>query len=357
MLKPVALCTKMHYFSSIGCKFAPKSTNNAVDEVKLRIFITGIAGFIGSNTAHELLNKGHEVIGIDNLNDYYDVGLKRARLESFKNVANFEFIEMDLNDDLTEIPNWRDIDVVIHLAAQAGVRYSIKNPFAYSHSNLNGHLKILEFVRNHPTSPLLIYASSSSVYGNNSIAPFSEDANVSNPVSLYAATKIADELMSKTYSHLYGMRQIGLRFFTVYGPWGRPDMAYWGFAEKILNDEPIKVFNYGKLRRDFTYIDDIVKGISKIATTKPSFDDGAPPHKVYNIGNNTPVELMDFIAILEDRLGKKAIMEFLPMQAGDVYETYADTSKLETDYGFKPTTDIATGIENFANWFKIYIGY
>lgn len=357
MLKPATLCTKLHYFSSIGCKFAQKRAMKINKEVKLRILITGVAGFIGSSIAHELLKDWHEIVGIDNLNDYYDVGLKRARLDSFKNVANFEFVEMDLNDNLLEIPYWRDIDIVIHLAAQAGVRFSIENPFAYSHSNLNGHLKVLEFVRNHPKSPLLIYASSSSVYGNNTKAPFKEDADVSQPVSLYAATKIADELMSKTYSRLYGMRQIGLRFFTVYGPFGRPDMAYWGFAEKIMNGEKIKVFNHGKLRRDFTYIDDIVHAITKIATTEPQFETSNPPHKIYNIGNNQPIELMDFISILENKLGEKAIMEFLPMQAGDVYETYADTSKLAADYGFKPATNIETGLEIFANWFKAFKGY
>lgn len=323
----------------------------------MRILITGVAGFIGSHTAHELLKMGHRIIGIDNLNDYYDVGLKRARLESFKNVANFEFFECDLNDDLTDLNDWHDIDTIIHLAAQAGVRYSIDNPFAYLHSNLSGHLKILEFIRNHPNKPFLVYASSSSVYGNDSIAPFNENQDVSQPISLYAATKIADELMSKTYAHLYGMAQIGLRFFTVYGPWGRPDMAYWGFAEKILEGEKIKVFNHGKLRRDFTYIDDIVAGVVKIATTPPNFDGLSRPHKVYNIGNNQPIELMDFISHLENALGVKAQMEFLPMQAGDVYETYADTSKLEADYNIKPQTQIATGLKNFADWFKVYRGY
>ncbi len=323
----------------------------------MRIFITGVAGFIGSYAAHELLKQGHSIVGIDNLNDYYDVGLKRARLESFKNVANFEFVEMDLNDNLKEIPKWENIDVIIHLAAQAGVRHSIDNPFAYAHSNFLGHLQILEFIRHHPKKPFLIYASSSSVYGNHAKAPFSEDENVANPVSLYAATKIADELMSKTYAHLYGLKQIGLRFFTVYGPWGRPDMAYWGFAEKIMNGEEIKVFNHGKLRRDFTYIDDIVQGIAKIATQTPNFDGLERCHKIYNIGNNRPVELMDFIAILERELGVKAKMQFLPMQAGDVYETYADCSKLEKDYGFRPKTDINDGIKNFATWFRAYRGY
>lgn len=325
----------------------------------MRILITGAAGFIGSHLAHALLKLGHEIIGIDNMNDYYDVGLKRARLDSFKNVANFEFVEGDIANlsDLKELPNVENIDKVINLAAQAGVRYSITNPFEYAHSNLIGHLNILEFVRNHSKKPMLIYASSSSVYGNSTQAPFSESANVENPISLYAATKLADELMSKTYSHLYGIEQIGLRFFTVYGPWGRPDMAYWGFAEKILQGEEINVFNNGNLKRDFTYIDDIIEGIVRITTLPPKFEKNGIKHKIYNIGNNQPVELMDFINALEDALGEKAKMKFLPMQAGDVYETYADIKALETDYGFRPTTTINEGLNNFAIWYKAWAGY
>lgn len=315
----------------------------------MKILVTGAAGFIGSYVSHSLLGMGHEVTGIDCLNDYYDPALKVARLDSLRPLQGFEFIEMDLNEINSRKSELGEFEIIIHLAAQAGVRYSIQNPFAYADSNLSGHLNVLEFARGHARSPLVIYASSSSVYGNNLTPPYKETEFVNKPVSLYAATKIAAEAMSYSYASLYGLRQIGLRFFTVYGPWGRPDMAYWGFSEAILSGKPIKVFNNGKLRRDFTYIDDIVDGITRIATRGAHFE--TVPHKIYNIGNNKPVELMTFIETLENALGKKAIKEFLPMQKGDVFETCADITAISDDYGFKPTTDIKTGLQNFADWF------
>jgi len=317
------------------------------------ILVTGVAGFIASQISLSLLKDGHEVIGIDNLNEYYVRKLKLDRLELLKKFGNFSFVHGDIADPKAyeHIPKKNKIDTIIHLAAQAGVRYSISNPLAYGHSNLDGHLQILEFARNLDQNPLLIYASSSSVYGNSTIAPFQESANVNKPVSLYAATKIANEMMSYSYAHLYGLRQIGLRFFTVYGPWGRPDMAYWGFSEDILEDRPIKVFNHGNLRRDFTYIDDIVEGIKRIVLMPAKFAKNDVPHKIYNIGNNNPVELLDFIKALENALGKKATIEFLPMQDGDVYETSADISALQNDYGFAPSTKLEVGLQKFADWF------
>ncbi|MEZ5891900.1 MAG: NAD-dependent epimerase/dehydratase family protein [Parvularculaceae bacterium] len=245
-------------------------------------------------------------------------------------------------------------DVVIHLAAQAGVRYSIDHPFAYAHSNLSGHLSVLEACRHADGLSHLIYASSSSVYGGNTKVPFSETDPVDGPVSLYAATKRADELMSATYAHLYGIKQIGLRFFTVYGPWGRPDMAYWTFTQKILKGEPIPVFNHGDMRRDFTYIDDVVESIERMAAKAPDFTGEDRPHRIYNIGNHTPVPLLDFIAALEAALGKKAATTMLPMQPGDVKETYADVSRLAADYGFNPSTPIADGLKRFADWYCAY---
>ncbi|MEK7661373.1 MAG: NAD-dependent epimerase/dehydratase family protein [Pseudomonadota bacterium] len=317
------------------------------------ILVTGVAGFIGSHVAQALLRQNHEIIGIDNLNAYYDPKLKLDRLEGLGNQPNFEFIEGDIAEPKTfeRLARKNEIGVIIHLAAQAGVRYSITNPFEYAHSNLIGHLTVLEFARNLKTDPLLIYASSSSVYGNNLVAPFSEAAALNQPVSLYAATKLADEMMSYCYAHLYGLRQIGLRFFTVYGPWGRPDMAYWDFSEAILAGRPIQVFNHGDMMRDFTYIDDIVEGIVRIASQEPVFPIAEPPHKVYNIGNNQPVKLLEFIATLENALGKKAEMEYLPMQAGDVYETSADITALQRDYGFAPNTPLAKGLQKFADWY------
>jgi UDP-glucuronate 4-epimerase len=321
------------------------------------ILVTGAAGFVGHFVSLALLQRGINVIGVDNLNDYYPVTLKQARLDRLSAHAGFTFHCHDISDHtgLLALPSVNDVDVVIHLAAQAGVRYSLENPFVYAASNLVGHLSILELVRQAPKQPLLVYASSSSVYGANTKVPFSESDPVNSPVSLYAATKRADELMSESYARLYGMRQIGLRFFTVYGPWGRPDMAYWSFAEKILAGEPIKVFNHGKLERDFTYIDDVVAGV--IATAlQPMKPQGDVPHRIYNIGNNTPVQLMRFIEILEQAIGKKAQIQFLPMQPGDVHSTYADISAIAADYGFAPSTPLETGIPVFVDWFRAYSG-
>jgi UDP-glucuronate 4-epimerase len=317
--------------------------------------VTGVAGFIGHSVSQALLERGISVIGVDNLNDYYPFALKQARLDRLSAHAGFSFHRHDISDHagLLALPGVNDVDVVIHLAAQAGVRYSLENPFVYAASNLVGHLSILELVRQSPKQPLLVYASSSSVYGANTKVPFSESDPVNSPVSLYAATKRADELMSESYARLYGMHQIGLRFFTVYGPWGRPDMAYWSFAEKILAGEPIKVFNHGKLERDFTYIDDVVAGV--IATAlQPMKPQGDVPHRIYNIGNNTPVQLMRFIEILEQAIGKKAQIEFEPMQPGDVHSTYADISAIAADYGFSPSTPLKTGIPVFVDWFRAY---
>ncbi len=321
----------------------------------MKIRMTGASGFIGFNAAQKFLTEGHFVHGIDNHNDYYDVKLKTARLEILQKYENYFFEEIDIANkaNLDQVILNNNFDLILHLAAQAGVRYSITNPYAYLHSNLIGHLNILEAIRNANPRPFLIYASSSSVYGNDTIAPFSEKANARNPNSLYAATKIADEMLSQSYANMYQMEQIGLRFFTVYGPFGRPDMAYWGFSQKILNDEPIKVFNNGDLKRDFTYIDDIIEAIYKIAISKFEYSDN--PHKIYNIGNNAPVKLMDFIKTLEEALGKKAILEFEPMQIGDVYETSADVTALSNDYGFVPNTKLSDGLKKFANWYKDWI--
>ena len=321
------------------------------------VLVTGAAGFVGYSVSLALLERGIDVIGVDNLNDYYPVTLKQARLDRLSAHAGFTFHCHDISDHtgLLTLPGVNDVDVVIHLAAQAGVRYSLENPFVYAASNLVGHLSILELVRQAPKQPLLVYASSSSVYGANTKVPFSESDPVNSPVSLYAATKRADELMSESYARLYGMRQIGLRFFTVYGPWGRPDMAYWSFAEKILAGEPIKVFNHGKLERDFAYIDDLVAGV--IATAlQPMKPQGDVPHRIYNIGNNTPVQLMRFIEILEQAIGKKAQIQFQPMQPGDVHSTYADISAITADYGFSPSTPLETGIPIFVDWFRAYSG-
>ena len=325
----------------------------------MKILVTGAAGFIGHQTTLKLLARGDTVIGVDNLNDYYDVSLKEARLQDIAKhpqASNFKFIKLDLANTLaieslfkTEQP-----EGVIHLAAQAGVRYSLQNPHAYVQSNLVAFTNILEGCR-HNKVEHLVYASSSSVYGGNTKLPFSEQDTVDHPVSLYAATKKANELMAHTYSHLYGIPTTGLRFFTVYGPWGRPDMSPFLFADAILNNKPIKVFNHGDMMRDFTYVDDIVEGVVRVSD-KPATPDanGSVPYRVFNIGNNQPEKLMDFIGILENALGKVAEKEFLPMQAGDVKETYADTSALEAWVGFKPYTPLKEGVRKFVNWYKAY---
>lgn len=314
------------------------------------VLITGAAGFIGFHTAARLAQAGWRVIGADNFNDYYDPALKRARVKELDNAAVIHEIDIADADAFSELVRDTAPEVIIHLAAQAGVRYSIDNPFAYARSNLTGHLSVLEACRHAKGLSHLIYASSSSVYGGNTKTPFSETDPVDAPVSLYAATKRADELMSSTYAHLYGIKQVGLRFFTVYGPWGRPDMAYWTFTDKILKGEPIPVYNHGDMRRDFTYVDDVVESIERMTEKTPDFSGEDRPHRIYNIGNHTPVPLMDFIAALENALGKKAVIDMQPMQPGDVKQTYADVARLTADYGFNPSTPIGDGLKRFADW-------
>ena len=331
-----------------------------------RVLITGAAGFIGFHLSMRLLKNGCHVAGIDNLNHYYDVKLKEARLEKLTSFENFSFYKMDISDkkSLEEIFNNTKYDVVVNLAAQAGVRYSIENPHAYVDSNIVGFVNLLEACR-HNDVKHLVFASSSSVYGANTKMPFSVHNNVDHPVSLYAATKKANELMAHAYSHLYGMACTGLRFFTVYGPWGRPDMALFLFTKAILEEKPIKIFNHGRMQRDFTYIDDITEGVVRIMGRLPEPDptwngDNPDPgtsyarYKIYNIGNNNPVELMEFIGVIEKVLGKKAKKEFLDLQPGDVPATYADIDDLIKDVGFKPETTIETGIKQFILWYNDY---
>lgn len=332
----------------------------------MTILVTGAAGFIGFHLVKRLLADGYHVIGIDNLNDYYDVTLKKDRLKMLENHAQFEFCQMDVADrgKINQLFTDKAITTVIHLAAQAGVRYSLTAPHSYVHSNLVGFMGILEACRHHKVTHL-IYASSSSVYGANTTSPFSTKDGVDHPLSLYAATKKANELMAHTYSHLYQIPTTGLRFFTVYGPWGRPDMAYYSFTRDIVEGNTIKVFNNGDMSRDFTYIDDIVEGIIcllyKPPTGNPSWDRQSPdpgssfaPYKIYNIGNHHPVKLMDFIRILERLIGKKAKMKFAPMQPGDVKETYADITDLQNDTGYSPATNIEIGLTHFVDWYKRY---
>jgi UDP-glucuronate 4-epimerase len=332
------------------------------------VLVTGAAGFIGFNLSRRLVEQGVQVVGLDNMNDYYDVRLKQARLEILTSRPEFSFLQMDLADQdaMASVFKANHFDVVVNLAAQAGVRYSLVNPHAYVSSNLVGFTNILEGCR-HSNVGHLVFASSSSVYGANTRMPFSVHHNVDHPVSLYAATKKANELMAHTYSHLYGLKATGLRFFTVYGPWGRPDMALFLFTDAILKDKPIKVYNQGRMRRDFTYTDDIVEGVCRVKESlpkpNPNWKGDAPdpgtsyaPYKLYNIGNNQPVELMDFIATLEKVLGKKAKKELLDMQPGDVPATYADVDDLMKEVGFKPQTSIETGIRRFVDWYKSYYG-
>ncbi|ACH37884.1 UDP-galacturonate 4-epimerase [Citrifermentans bemidjiense Bem] len=329
-----------------------------------KILVTGAAGFIGSHLSHRLLAKGHEVVGLDNLNDYYDVSLKEGRLARLEGKPGFRLVRMNLEDreGIARLFAAEKFDSVVNLAAQAGVRYSIQNPYAYIDSNISGFINILEGCR-HNKVKHLVYASSSSVYGANTTMPFSVHHNVDHPVSLYAATKKANELMAHTYSSLYGLPTTGLRFFTVYGPWGRPDMALFLFTKAILEGKPIDVFNYGKMQRDFTFVDDIVEGVSRVIDSVPPGEAGwsgatpdpgtsYAPYKIYNIGNNNPVELLRFIEVLEKALGKEAQKNLLPIQAGDVPATYADVDDLMRDVGFKPATSIEDGIARFVAWYR-----
>ena len=321
-------------------------------------FITGGAGFIGYFLSKSLLEKGAKVIGFDNMNDYYEVSLKETRLSLLKDYANYTFVKGDLADKEAVIRVFEEYkpEIVVNLGAQAGVRYSIDNPDAYMQSNMMGFFHILEGCRYYPVEHL-VYASSSSVYGMNDKIPFSTSDQVDRPVSLYAATKKSNELMAHAYSKLYKIPLTGLRFFTVYGPMGRPDMAYFKFAKKIMNGEPIQIYNNGDMYRDFTYVDDIVKGIENLLCNPPKEDAQGAYYKIYNIGNNQPEKLMDYIATLEKCLGKEAKKEFLPMQPGDVYRTYADVTDLMEDFGFKPSTSIEEGLSKFAQWFKEYYHY
>jgi len=323
----------------------------------MAVLVTGVAGFIGLHVAEALLDQGEEVIGIDSLNAYYDVALKEARLARLEGRKGFSFLRLDLGTEgaLEEALAGKQVDLAVHLAAQAGVRYSLENPRSYAASNLTGHLEVLEYCRGNKALKHLVYASSSSVYGGNTKIPFSEDDRTDAPVSLYAATKKADELMSHTYAHLYGIPQTGLRFFTVYGPWGRPDMAYFSFTKNLLEGKPVRVFNEGRMRRDFTYIDDIVAGVLGALATPPSTTDGAP-HRVFNLGNNQPVELLRFIEILEELTGRKAEKIFAPMQDGDVVETYADIEKARAAFGFAPSTSLEEGLAKFVDWYCAYNG-
>ncbi|MEA4866360.1 MAG: NAD-dependent epimerase [Sphaerochaeta sp.] len=319
------------------------------------VLVTGAAGFIGFHVSQALLDRGCVVIGYDNCNDYYDVSLKEGRLGVLSAYPEFNFIKGDLADKeaLDGVFTTYAPRIVLHLGAQAGVRYSIDNPYAYLQSNLAGFLNILEACRNFKTSHL-VYASSSSVYGMNEKVPFSTSDNVDSPVSLYAATKKSNELMAHCYTHLYGFPSTGLRFFTVYGPWGRPDMAYFSFTNRIVKGEPIKIFNNGDMWRDFTYIDDVVAGIVNILPNPPVPNEHGDRYKVYNIGNNKPEQIMDYFAALERALGMTAKKEFLPMQPGDVYQTYADVDDLMRDFDFKPSTPIEGGLQKFVNWYRTY---
>ena len=347
----------------------------------MKILITGTAGFIGYHLVNELIKEGHEVVGLDNINNYYDVSLKIDRLESsginrrfvaYKEIVasekypNYRFIQMRLEDGqaLNELFRQEQFDMVCHLAAQAGVRYSIKNPKAYVNSNIIGFSNILESCRKHPVKHL-VYASSSSVYGLNKNIPFSTSDNVDHPVSLYAATKKSNELMAHSYSHLYDIPTTGLRFFTVYGPWGRPDMAYFLFTNAIINDKPIKVFNHGKMSRDFTYIGDIVAGIKAVMGNPPQKQEAwnpeqpdpsfsSAPYRIYNIGNNKPTNLLEFITTIEDIIGKEAIKEMMPMQPGDVEATYANVEGLINDFNYQPDTPLRKGLEATINWYIDY---
>ncbi len=341
---------------------------NDIAQARQKILVTGAAGFIGSHLTSRLLADGHEVVGLDNINDYYDVNLKLNRLKLIESKPGFKLVKADLADRNTVDRLFGDegFDSVVNLAAQAGVRYSLTNPYAYIDSNIQGFMNVLEGCR-HNGVKHLVYASSSSVYGANTLMPFSVHHNVDHPVSLYAATKKANELMAHTYSGLYGLPTTGLRFFTVYGPWGRPDMALFLFTKAIMEGKPIDVFNNGRMKRDFTFIDDIVEGVFRVTFTIPTANPGwngerpdpgtsFAPYRIYNIGNNSPVELLHFIEVLEECLGRRAVKNFLPIQPGDVPATYADVDDLLRDVGFKPATSIQEGISRFVAWYKSYYG-
>ncbi len=333
----------------------------------MKVLVTGTAGFIGSFVARKLLERGDSVVGVDNLNDYYDVALKRARLAQLTARNAFQDERIDITDApaLTALFKRERPDRVVHLAAQAGVRYSLENPQAYVDANITGFLNVLECVR-HVGADHLVYASSSSVYGANTAMPFSVDDNVDHPVSLYAASKKANELMAHTYSHLFGIPTTGLRFFTVYGPWGRPDMALFNFTRRILAGEPIDVFNHGHHKRDFTYIDDIVEGVIRVLDRIPGAavpsDEPSPassrvaPYRLYNIGSNNPIDLMRYIEVLESALGRRAEKRFLPLQPGDVPDTFADVSALARDIGYQPSTPIEVGVSRFVEWYREFYG-
>ena len=324
-------------------------------DAKKTVLITGAAGFIGFHLSKRLLDMGATIIGFDNVNDYYDISLKKSRLQILGEYPKFTFIKGDLADEqaVNSLFTMYHPDIVVNLAAQAGVRYSIDHPRSYINSNVIGFFNILEACRHYPVEHLL-FASSSSVYGNQEKTPFSTTDNVDHPISLYAATKKSNELMAYTYSHLYRIPATGLRFFTVYGPYGRPDMAYFKFTNLIAEGKPIKIYNNGDMYRDFTYVDDIVTGIEHMLCNPPKENEQGDRYKVYNIGNNKPEKLMYFIETLEKAIGKKAEKEFLPMQPGDVYQTYADVSELERDFDFKPHTSIEEGLGHFAKWYKEY---
>lgn len=323
----------------------------------MRILLTGGAGFIGSHAAQALLAREHAVTALDNLNAYYDPGLKRARLARLEAMRGFRFVRTDIADlaSIREALGDERFDVILHLAAQAGVRYALEDPASYTRSNLVGHHNILEFARHHEGLTHLIYASSSSVYGNDTKAPFSEEARADRPVSYYGATKRAGELLSHSYAELFGLKQTGLRFFTVYGPWGRPDMAYWSFTDAILRGRPIPVFGHGKLRRDFTHIDDIVAALVRIVETPfLSAEKSAAPHRLYNLGNSRPESVLDLIGAIEAATGRTATIDETEGPAGDVRETYADISRAHRDFGFAPRVPLAEGIARFVSWFRSY---
>lgn len=323
----------------------------------MTILVTGCAGFIGFHVAKSLLDRGDNVVGLDNLNDYYDVSLKKARLANItesKNHQSFQFKELDIQDDtgLDNLFTQNKVTRVVHLAAQAGVRYSIENPAAYINSNIKGFLNILASCQKHPIQHL-VYASSSSVYGNNKKIPYAIEDNVDHPISMYAATKKSNELMAHVYSHLYDLPTTGLRFFTVYGPWGRPDMSPFIFAKAISEGKPLKLFNYGKHKRDFTYIDDIVDGVLRVLDSPPGNE---PPYAIHNLGNNKPVDLEDYVKVFEAAIGKKAMIEKQPMQPGDVETTFADISTMQKEFGYQPATSIEQGVAKFIKWYREYYG-